>query len=133
MYRSIILVSVLLMGLLLGGRDSSAETKVHFMETPVNLTIRASSGGDVVKKQTTPRRVREAVTALHGEEKRMQVYLIQRFLADAKAKIEISVNVEGDVYNLNNKLPQGQSAFKWEIRLTSQEKVKTLVNFLNRP
>ena len=122
-------ISILLAGLL------HAETvhKVNFMTRPVNLTITTTSLKPRVIKKTTVDKVKEAVTKLNGEEKKTQVYLIQRFLSDAKASIEMTIKVDGDVYNLNNGIQKkADEPLDWSVVLTNETKVQTLSQFLDK-
>jgi selenophosphate synthase len=131
--KKILLGLLILTILSIGNLYSETIHKINFMTRPVNLTITTPSLKPRVIKKTTVDRVKEAVTKLNGEEKKTQVYLIQRFLSDAKASVEMTIKVDGDVYNLNNGIQKkGDEPLDWSVILTTDAKVQTLSQYLDK-
>jgi len=111
---------------------AAEEIKPLFMERPVQLTIQSAGGTPQVRNMNVMQ-VKEVITKLNGEAKRTQVYLIQRFLADAKANVEMTIKVDGDIYQLNNDVhSEGNKPLQWGVTLTDEKKVKALVDYIDK-
>jgi len=112
--------------------SSQSFPKKTFMEKEVQLTIQTVKGGMKVVKKSNPNRIREAVTALNGKEKATQVYLIQRFLADARANVQMTIKIDEDLYELNNTNLRDPDVLFWSITFLDERKTKALSDYLDQ-
>ncbi|MCE9624349.1 MAG: hypothetical protein K8R69_02675, partial [Deltaproteobacteria bacterium] len=73
-----------------------------------------------------------AITRFMGDQKRAQIFLLQKFLTDAKSRVQMSIKVEDDFFEINNGIPEKPDTLYWTIRLTEGAKVQALLKVIDQ-
>ena len=116
----------------LGSGASSAEKVEFFSARPVQLNISTISPGPSFDRSLTVESVKRAMTRFMGDQKGAQIFLLQKFLTDAKSRVELRIKVEDDFFEINNGLPEKPEMLYWNVRLTDAPKVQALLRVIDQ-
>lgn len=111
--------------------DSRAERSEFFSQRLVLLNVTTLQPGPNESRSLNVEMVKRAVTRFMGDEKKAQIYLLQKFLTDAKSKVKMQIQVEEDIFEINNGHPEAPDTLFWTIRLSSDSKVRAFLDIVD--
>lgn len=123
--------SLFFVGMCLFATVGRSETPEFFSKRPVVLNIGTQQTAASFDRTLSVEKVKRAITRFMGDEKKAQIFLLQKFLTDAKSRVQMQIKVEEDVFEINNGDPSTNETLRWNIRLTSEPKLRALLQIID--
>ncbi|MFO1464278.1 MAG: hypothetical protein U1F66_10925 [bacterium] len=129
--RRVGIFAFFIFSLMLFSDKGHSQAVEFFSQRPVTLSVTTLQPGAIATRSLNVESVKRAITRFMGDEKKAQIFLLQKFLTDAKSKVQMQIKVEEDIFEINNGVPQQPDTLYWTIRLSSDAKVQALLNIID--